>query len=90
MVRTEHDGSLTTLVGTRIYWMTRTQGEAELPAIVMQKISVTRQVTNDGPNGLLESSVQFDCWGDNDASSLAVGRALIAAGQARQKRPCFT
>lgn len=66
---------LTSLVGNRIYWGIRPQGTT-VPAVVLNKISATRLYPNDGPDGLVEARIQFDCWGATFTSVLNVARAI--------------
>lgn len=70
--------AITGLTGDRINWETRPQGVATLPALVLQKIADDTQVTLDGANGLIESTVQFDCWAPTKADVLALKRAVRA------------
>lgn len=68
------DAPLKALVGDRIDWQKRPQGDA-LPSISMQRVSGVRDYAMQGPTGLVQSRVQVDCWGETYASALAVARA---------------
>ncbi len=69
------DAALAAIVGPRITWQVRPQGDA-LPAIVLQRVSGARDYAMEGPTGLVQSRVQMDCWSVTYASALAVARAL--------------
>lgn len=69
---------VTALVGQRINWSRRVQGEA-LPAIVLHRIDGGRDYHTQGPSGLIESRVQVDCWGKSYGSAKAVARQVEAA-----------
>jgi hypothetical protein len=70
--------SLAALVGNRIVWIERPQGQA-LPSVTLQVISAGRDYHMKGASGLAGTRVQIDCWGASYASAKAVSRALIAA-----------
>lgn len=69
---------VTALVGTRINWSRRPQGEA-LPAIVLTRISGFPDVHHGGASGLVSSRVQVDCWAASYGSAKATARAVEAA-----------
>lgn len=69
---------VTALVGQRINWSRRPQGQA-LPAIVLTRVSGLPDVHHAGASGLVESRVQVDCWGASYGSAKAVARAVEAA-----------
>lgn len=71
--------SITNLVSDRINWMDRQQGVPDLPALVLTRISQIGQVTNEGPDGLDETTIQFDCLGESFASALSLSRAVKSA-----------
>ncbi len=68
---------LTALVSTRIYWMRRPQGQTALPTVVLQRISTDREVRNDGPDGLIRTTIQFNVYANDLNRALDVGRVLI-------------
>ena len=70
--------ALAGLVGTRITWIDRPQGDA-LPSVTLQIVTSGRSYNFKGPNGLCGTRVQVDCWGASYASAKAVSRAVIAA-----------
>lgn len=74
---------VTGLVGTRINWSRRPQGEA-LPCVVLHLIDGQPDVHHGGPSGLRVSRVQADCWGLSLKASKQVARA-IEAGLTAQK-----
>ena len=69
---------LSALVGTRVYWGERPQGDA-LPAIVMHGISPGQDYSHSGPLSLRNPRIQFDCLGETFESTKLVERALTAA-----------
>jgi len=69
---------ITALVGQRISWSRRPQGEA-LPAIVLHRIDGAPDYHLTGASGIVESRVQVDCWGASYGSAKAVARAVEAA-----------
>lgn len=56
------DSGVSALVSSRIYPL-RLPQNATLPAVVLFTIDGPRQSTFDGPNGLVQSRVQVDCYG---------------------------
>lgn len=69
---------ITALVGQRINWSRRPQGET-LPAVVLHRIDGGRDYHTQGASGLVESRVQVDCWGSSYGSAKAVARQVEAA-----------
>lgn len=69
--------ALTTLVGTRIDWGARPQG-ATSPAVVLHRIGGERGQTLSGPDGLVQSRVQVDCWGQTYKAAKDVSRQVVA------------
>jgi len=67
--------SVTALVGQRINWVRRPQGDA-LPCIVLHRIDGAPDVHHGGRSGLVQSRVQVDCWGSSYGSAKAVARAV--------------
>lgn len=63
--------------GERITWGDRPGGE--LPAIILHRISTSRDTTNQGRTGLMSSTVQADVWGSTYASAKLLARAVIPA-----------
>lgn len=72
------NAGLQTLVSNRINWNVRPQNNGT-PAIVLLKVSGTRGYTATGPDRLIESRVQCDCWGKNFLQTKQVARAAVAA-----------
>ena len=70
--------ALTALVGNRISWVLRPQGD-DLPAIVLHQISGQPDRTFSGQSGLYQSRIQLDCYALSYATSLQVSRAVEAA-----------
>lgn len=65
------------LVGTRVHWVRSPQGSAS-PRIVLYRISGLRDMTMQGPSGLVASRVQVDCIGASYGSAKTVARAVEA------------
>lgn len=61
----------------KIAWFERPKGSA-LPAITLQKITIDRGYTFEGPDGYHGEGVQFDIWGLSAAAVLPIRDALIA------------
>lgn len=72
------DSGVAAIVGVRVNWVERPQGES-LPAIVLQIVSSGRDYVLDGPQSLREDRVQADCWGLTYAAAKSAARAVIAA-----------
>ncbi len=70
------DAGLSAVVGPNIYWAARPQAST-LPAIVLHRISGTRDLTQDGFSGLVERRVQADCIGATAADAGAAAGALV-------------
>jgi len=68
---------LTAIVGTRINWGRRVQGEG-LPALTMLNVSPGRTYHYKGAAGLAGPRVQFDGYALDFLTAKAIGRALIA------------
>ena len=75
------DQALSALVGTRINWGRRPQGE-DLPAVVLFRIGDSPDYALDGPSGLSESRVQADCVGADATSVAAVAGAFKRSANA--------
>jgi len=77
------DDDVAALVGTRIHWAERPQGNA-LPAIVLHRIAGGRDYHGAGASGLVRSLVQADCWAATytDAKTLARAAASALSGLA--------
>ena len=69
--------ALTAIVGTRINWGRRVQGEG-LPALTMLNVSPGRTYHYKGAAGLAGPRVQFDGYALDFLTAKAIGRALIA------------
>lgn len=75
------DGTIATLVGTRVWPAARPQG-SDLPALVVTRISGAPGYADDGEIGLEPARFQIDSWsltyGDGKVLSRAVRSALSA------------
>ncbi len=69
---------LTALIGERVDWLLRPQGEA-LPSVSLQTISAPPEYHMDGRDDLQGDLVQIDVWASTFASLRQVERALTAA-----------
>jgi hypothetical protein len=69
------DATLTTLVGTRMYPLKLPQAPT-MPAIIYTWISGARVHSTDGPSGLSNPRVQFDCWAQTYLEAEALLEAL--------------
>jgi hypothetical protein len=65
------------LVGSRIHWVRSPQGSAS-PRIVLYRIDGLRDMTMQGPSGLVSSRVQVDCIGTTYGSAKGAARAVAA------------
>lgn len=72
------DSTVSGIVGTRIYWTQRNQGDP-LPAVVFHVISDPRPQHLKGFEALRETLVQADCLGLNGLAASGLAEALIAA-----------
>lgn len=72
------DATVTSLVTSRIYWVTRPQNSS-MPAIVLQTISDGRPQHLKGFDDLRDTRVQVDCWGTTYAQAKAMAEAVINA-----------
>ena len=63
-------------LSNRIYWLAKPQGEKGTPYLVLTKLNTGTQITNDGDDGLHETSIQFDCWATSYEQSLAISRPI--------------
>lgn len=70
--------AITDLVGDRISWGKRGDGEP-LPAIVLHNISSPRDYTLQARVRLVRHLVQVDCWGSTFDAAKLLSRAVIAA-----------
>lgn len=61
---------------SRINWGERPQGGA-LPALILSVVSGAEGLVMNGPNGLLESRVQIDAYGETYADAKVLSRAVI-------------
>lgn len=71
-------GGVTSLVGNRVYPVSRPQASA-LPAITLATVSNVPVYTNDGEAGIAEVRTQIDCWGVTYGSAKTVARAVKAS-----------
>ena len=66
------------LASTRIDWGARQQGKTG-PAVVLHRIGGRRGQHLQGPDGLISSRVQIDCWAASYGSAKALARVVITA-----------
>src|SRR6218665_2097348 len=62
---------------TRVSWGVLAQG-SPLPALILNVISNTDGLTQQGPDGLWQGRVQVDCYGAKYAEALSLANAVIA------------
>jgi len=67
--------AISSLVGDRIYWTQLPQGSGR-PYILLSVVSSVPNVVFGGATGLVQSRVQFDCWGDGYYQAKNIARAL--------------
>lgn len=72
------DTAVAAIVGTRVDWNTRPQGDA-LPAITLHRITGSPGYHVAGSDGLYESVVQVDCWASSFPAAKTLARAVEAA-----------
>jgi hypothetical protein len=72
------DAGLSALVGERIIWGARPQGEL-LPCLVLHRVTGARDYHMTGRSGLVDSLVQADCWAETWLAAKDVSRALLEA-----------
>lgn len=75
------DAALAALVGNRINYLFRVQGEP-LPAISITLVAPGRAYTMSGPQGTHGTLMQFDVWAERAATALAIHNALRAVLEA--------
>jgi hypothetical protein len=73
---------LTALVGTRINWLERPEGDA-LPSLTLTNVHPGRAYSHDGPDGLSYGRIQFDSWGASYLQAKRVSRAVRQVMEAR-------
>tara|TARA_R110000868_G_scaffold291244_2_gene551690 strand:+ start:305 stop:700 length:396 start_codon:yes stop_codon:yes gene_type:complete len=73
------DSGLSALVSTRMSWGKRPQNQSDLPAVVLYRITGMRDYNLDGASGLVDSTVQCDCYAETYSSAKATARALMTA-----------
>ena len=71
-------GALTAIVGNRINYLSRVQGET-LPAITIMPVSPGRDYTMTGPTGSHGTIIQFDIWAGRFEQALQAFSALLTA-----------
>jgi hypothetical protein len=76
--RLTSDSAVAAIVGTRVNWGVRPQGEA-YPSVVMTIIDDDRPQHMAGLITCRETLVQFDCYGITRAQVAALREAVIAA-----------
>lgn len=75
-----NSASVTDIVGRRVNWGERPQGEP-LPALTLQVVSDPRPSHLKGLDGARSTRVQADCWAETLLQALALARAVIATLQ---------
>lgn len=76
------DAALAGLIGSRIHWGVRPQGEA-LPGVTLFRTDGAEGRIYTGGDGFADSIVQADCWAETYAAAKGVARALKAAAVGR-------
>lgn len=71
------DGRVSLLAGNRVNWVRTPQEVTAYPRAVLQVISGTVDMTNDGPSGLESARVQIDCYGESYKSAVALSDAIL-------------
>ena len=66
-----------TAVGVKVQWGAQPQG-TEAPYITLHRIGGNRTQHLQGPDGMIESRVQVDCWGLTYGEAKVAARAAIA------------
>lgn len=74
------DAGVAALVATRVTPGKRTQG-GDLPAIVFHLVSGAPEYDDQGTTGLVDSTIQIDCWASTYTGAKLVARAVKAALQ---------
>lgn len=72
------DGRVSLLAGDRVNWVRTPQAVTNYPRAVLQVVSGTVDVTNDGPSGLESARVQIDCYGETYMSTKALSDAILS------------
>jgi len=63
-----------------VWYMTVPQGtDVGRGAIVLQRVATTRTYALDGATGMVETTLQIDCWADRAADAIALADAVIRA-----------
>lgn len=66
---------LQALVGTRVNWNVRRQGEAA-PFVILQVISKGRSPHYQGHDAIIQSRVQVDVWGSTKSECLSIASVI--------------
>lgn len=61
-----------------VEWAAQPEGRTA-PYITLHRIGGLRSQTTDGPDGMIESRVQVDCWGTTYTEAKIAARAVIFA-----------
>lgn len=72
------DPGVHSLVSSRVYHTMARQGST-MPFVVLSRVTMVREYTLSGPDGLPEAMVQVDCIGSTSASTEAVREAVRLA-----------
>lgn len=73
--RLKESGTVTNIVGTKIYPQLAPQNAA-LPYVTYQRIDTPRLRSLDGPVGLASPRVQIDCWSARYKEAKQLGEAI--------------
>jgi len=69
--------AIAAIIGTRASWFERPR-RGGLPCLVLTLVSLGREWTHGGPDGLDRPRVQFDCWAESDTAAMNLSRAVLA------------
>lgn len=83
ITRLRGDAGLAALLGTRIAWFEAQRSwKQDWPQLVLTEVSVVREHTHGGHDGLDLVRVQFDIWASDGAEAETVETALLAEMEA--------
>lgn len=72
------DATVAAIVGTRVDWDVRPQGDA-LPALVLETVNGTRSQHHSGFDTFQPTDVQFNCFAGSKKIAVDLREAVIAA-----------
>lgn len=76
------DSAVAAAAATRLAWIERARSWSAWPQVVLHEISVQREWTHDGPDGLDRARVQIDIWAQGIAQLEAAEVAILAVLEA--------